>query len=43
VEHVDINNIRPLTDFKNNMKEYLKELNEVVDFIEQNILAKTRS
>ena len=28
MEPVDMNNIRPLTDFRNNMKEYLKELNE---------------
>ncbi|MFQ5825286.1 MAG: type II toxin-antitoxin system Phd/YefM family antitoxin [bacterium] len=28
MENLDVNNIRPLTDFRNNMKEYIKELNE---------------
>ena len=27
METLDVNNIRPLTDFRNNMKEYIKELN----------------
>ena len=28
MESIDVNNIRPLTDFRNKMKEYIKELNE---------------
>lgn len=28
METLDVNNIRPLTDFRNKMKEYIKELNE---------------
>lgn len=28
METIDVNNIRPLTDFRNKMKEYIKELNE---------------
>ncbi len=28
MESLDVNNIRPLTDFRNKMKEYIKELNE---------------
>jgi len=28
MEPLDVNNIRPLTDFRNNMKEYIKELND---------------
>lgn len=28
METLDVNNIRPLTDFRNNMKQYIKELNE---------------
>ncbi|MCH7677533.1 type II toxin-antitoxin system Phd/YefM family antitoxin [candidate division KSB1 bacterium] len=28
MEPLDVNNIRPLTDFRNKMKEYIKELNE---------------
>ena len=28
METSDVNNIRPLTDFRNKMKEYIKELNE---------------
>jgi len=28
METIDVSNIRPLTDFRNNMKEYIKELNE---------------
>jgi prevent-host-death family protein len=28
METIDVSNIRPLTDFRNKMKEYIKELNE---------------
>jgi prevent-host-death family protein len=28
METIDVTNIRPLTDFRNRMKEYIKELNE---------------
>jgi len=28
METLDVNNIRPLTDFGNKMKEYIKEINE---------------
>ena len=28
METIDVSNIRPLTDFRNNMKEYIKELND---------------
>ena len=28
METIDVKNIRPLTDFRNKMKEYIKELNE---------------
>ena len=28
MEPIDLNNIRPLTDFRNKMKEYIQELNE---------------
>ncbi len=28
MEPLDVNNIRPLTDFRNRMKEYIKELKE---------------
>jgi len=28
MDTIDVNNIRPLTDFRNKMKEYIKELNE---------------
>jgi prevent-host-death family protein len=28
METLDVNNIRPLTDFRNNMKEYINELNK---------------
>lgn len=28
METIDVTNIRPLTDFRNKMKEYIKELNE---------------
>lgn len=28
MENILLNNIRPLTDFRNKMKEYIKELNE---------------
>ncbi len=28
MESLDVNNIRPLTEFRNKMKEYIQELNE---------------
>ncbi len=28
MDSFDLNNIRPLTDFRNNMKDYIKELND---------------
>lgn len=28
METIDVKNIRPLTDFRNRMKQYIKELNE---------------
>ncbi|MFQ5651779.1 MAG: type II toxin-antitoxin system Phd/YefM family antitoxin [bacterium] len=28
MDTIEVNNIRPLTDFRNNMKEYIEELNE---------------
>ncbi len=28
METIDVSNIRPLTDFRNKMKEYIKELND---------------
>ena len=33
MEPLDVNNIRPLTDFRNKMKEYIKELTQLQQLI----------